>query len=415
MPHTRNRWLASVLESELRWSPAVAIYGMRQVGKTTLVEQITSHLKGTFVTLDNDSQLESSRLSPQDFCDRKKLLCIDECQKGPWLFPVIKSRIGTQRKPGKFLLTGSVRFTAKKEINESLTGRILTHELLPFAWAELKGLPISNFLRRVFECAAQDSMSTRTIDRLISHDRSSITEIKRHYAHGGIPIPAFTRDEQKRSVWFRSYLDAVIMRDVPMVEPRLAMLSLRQGLSFLRALALEQGTESSATFLADHAGIRPLQATLLLRTLEVLCIIDRIPPMVMTQKSTRKLRTEWKDISLRNHALGLPENTEPGETELRLLMSQEFRSQLAFMTPTPTWSFFRSREGSQIPWIFRQGRSVVAIHYADKEKPEPYDTRTLRAFLDSQKHAIGVFLGSRNATPLTLGKRLVVLPFQAIF
>ena len=86
--------------------------------------------------------------------------------------------------------------------------------------------------------------------------------------------------------------------------------------------------------------------------LEVLCVIDRIPPSVAGKKSVRKLSTEWKDVALRNHALGIPDATEPGDTEIRLLISQEFRSQLSFMSPYPQWSYYRSREGGKFLGFF---------------------------------------------------------------
>lgn len=418
MAHTRKRWLTSIIKAELKWSPAIALFGLRQVGKTTLVKEVTKDLGGTYVTFDDDAQLESSRLSPQEFCDRKGLLCIDEAQKGKWIFSIIKTQVGTKRAPGRFLLTGSVRFTAKKEIHESLAGRVLTHELLPFSLAEGKGLLPSEFLKSCFEAVTESKATnvSKLLERLSSRERSiTPADIHRYYAHGGIPVPGFTRDENKRNAWFRSYLEALVARDIPLVEPKLAQVALRQGLGFLRALALDQGQESSAMALADHAGLRPAQATLLLRSLEILCVIDRIPPHVLAKKSVKKLRTEWKDIALRNHALGLPEGAEAGETEMRLLLGQEFRSQLSFLSPSPTWAFYRSREGGQIPWIFRQGRSVIAIHYSGKERPESYDTRTLRAFLDSQPNSIGIFLGSNKATPVVLGKRLIVLPFHVVF
>ena len=289
---------------------------------------------------------------------------------------------------------------------------------MPFSFAEARDEEPSTFLATCFkELANNRKISTSTlIETLFASNRSaSLKDLNRYYAQGGIPIPGFTREPLKRQAWFRSYFDTLIARDVPLVEPKLSHLSLRQGHAFLRALALDQGQESSATILADRAGIRPLQATQLLRALEILCVIDRIPPYVLAKKSVRKLRTEWKDIALRNNAVGLQEGTEPGETEMRCLIGQEFRSQLSLLSPAPTWHFYRSREGGNIPWIFRQGKAILALYYSNKERPEPYDTRTLRSFLNTEKHSLGIFFGSRKTVPVVLGERLIVLPFPSIF
>jgi predicted AAA+ superfamily ATPase len=93
MPHLRKRYLSEILPNSTKFSSIVGVLGHRQVGKTTLTETTAKR----YITLD-----------------------------------LKENREFAQKKPGQFILTGSVRFSSKKAIRESLTGRIIYHELIPF-------------------------------------------------------------------------------------------------------------------------------------------------------------------------------------------------------------------------------------------------------------------------------------------
>jgi len=75
-------------------------------------------------------------------------LVIDECQLAPALFPALKEWVRVRKSPGQFLLTGSVRFSSRKAIRESLTGRMIAWELLPMDWSEMHGTPLPDTVIR---------------------------------------------------------------------------------------------------------------------------------------------------------------------------------------------------------------------------------------------------------------------------
>ncbi len=137
MPHIRPRHLSSLIEKTLRYSPITGIFGHRQVGKTTLV----SRLAGRYTTLDQSTTLDQANRDPEGFLTHQgpseTPVVIDECQLAPPLFPALKERIRVHPKPGQFLLTGSVRFSSRKAIKESLTGRMIAWELLPMDVSEI--------------------------------------------------------------------------------------------------------------------------------------------------------------------------------------------------------------------------------------------------------------------------------------
>ncbi len=415
MAHSRERWLFRRILADLKWSPVVGLFGLRQVGKTTLVESVARKLGANYVTFDREAELESSRLAPREYCSRRPLLCIDEAQKGAWIFPVIKDLVGTARRPGRFLLTGSVRFTSKQNIRESLTGRILTHELLPFSLAEARHLEPSCFLQDTLRSLKPGASTplTHTIERIVQKTRHfTQPEIQRYMTTGGLPVPLFTRDPARRNAWFASYFETLVTRDVGLVDSKLSRIPLRQGLAFLRALALLQGDEGTLTLLSQQSGLRPTQSRLLLAALETLCVIDLIPPEPVGKKAVKRLRIEWKDVGLRNQALGITSGF--GDVEIELLLSQELRSQISFL-PTPTqWLHYRSRDGAKIPWIFRSGKRVVAATYIGAESPDPFATRAIRRFAESTPGALGIVFGSGHAPAVVLGRNVILVPYTVV-
>src|SRR5262245_61196669 len=111
MPHLRHRYLRKNIESDLSWSPVVSVLGMRQVGKTTLLRQIG----GDYRTLDDDGFLRKLEQGIwTEIESGKSPMTIDEAQKAPGLFDRVKLIVDQRRRPGQFLLTGSVRFLSKK-------------------------------------------------------------------------------------------------------------------------------------------------------------------------------------------------------------------------------------------------------------------------------------------------------------
>src|ERR1035437_9889529 len=129
MPHFRSRHLSSLISKALRFSPIVGVLGHRQVGKTTLC----GALGKDYLSFDRAEFLDQGIHSPETLLRSHQALplVLDECQLAPPLFPALKEWVRTHPKPGQFLLSGSVRFTSRKAIRESLTGRIINWALLP--------------------------------------------------------------------------------------------------------------------------------------------------------------------------------------------------------------------------------------------------------------------------------------------
>ncbi|MEX0770183.1 MAG: ATP-binding protein [Balneolaceae bacterium] len=134
------RILEETVRKSLTQNPVTAVLGPRQCGKSTLVKKITEDRKDVlYLDLERPSDLMKLE-DPEWFLQSQsgKLVCLDEIQKKPELFPVLRSLIDEDRRPGAFLILGSASRDLIRQSSESLAGRISYKKLSPFLWEEIQ-------------------------------------------------------------------------------------------------------------------------------------------------------------------------------------------------------------------------------------------------------------------------------------
>ena len=120
--------------------PVVGIVGPRQVGKTTFVKELISHIDKKCVYLDLELPEDLGKLhDPQIYLEQHEENCVilDEIQRMPNIFSVLMALIDRRRTPGRFVLLGSASPDLLKQSSESLAGRIVYSELSPFNLVEI--------------------------------------------------------------------------------------------------------------------------------------------------------------------------------------------------------------------------------------------------------------------------------------
>ncbi len=224
MPHERKRHAVEHLRKLAALWPAVGVVGPRQVGKSTLVRNQLGISRQ--YTLDDEDTLGEIEASAKVFVARlNPPVLIDEVQKAPKLFDALKARIDRKRIPGQFYLTGSAQFSSRLGIRESLTGRIGLFRLHPLTLAEVHQKPL----------LAQVGLQNKA-------PRFSIDEFSSAMERGGLPFPAFLRDPQSVQLYWQSWLDTTVYRDIARFfksayDPRITMRILNK----LRDCALNGG------------------------------------------------------------------------------------------------------------------------------------------------------------------------------
>jgi predicted AAA+ superfamily ATPase len=240
-----SRLLLPKLTEELQHSPAVALLGPRQVGKTTLALEVAKAIPGIYLDLESERdriKLAQPELYLSDHLD--KLVILDEVHRAPGLFPVLRGLIDQARQSGKragqYLLLGSASLDLLQQSGETLAGRIAYLELGPLS---------------ILETGANQA------DVL--------------WLRGGFP-DSFTAPSDGRSLrWRQNFIRTYLERDIPQFGPRIAAETLRR---FWTMLAHHQSGLLNVAQLARNIGVDAKTAQSYIDLLCALLLGRRLPP-----------------------------------------------------------------------------------------------------------------------------------------
>jgi uncharacterized protein len=240
-----NRLLEPLLRDELAFSPAVALLGPRQVGKTTLALAVSRGQPHVYLDLESErdrNKLTQPELYLESHLD--KLVILDEVHRAPGLFPVLRGLIDqarrTSQSAGRYLLLGSASLDVLQQSGETLAGRI--------AYLELAGL---NMLETGAE--TQEVLWLR----------------------GGFPSSLQASSDARSLQWRENFIRTYLERDIPQFGPRIAAETLRR---FWTMLAHHQGGLLNVAQLARNLGVDVKTAGSYIDLLCNLLLVRRLQP-----------------------------------------------------------------------------------------------------------------------------------------
>ncbi|GAB3819489.1 ATP-binding protein [Kribbella italica] len=405
-----DRAATTVVRAALTDTPVVVLNGPRQVGKTTLTQGLGYLGSHDFATLDEEASRQAARDDARNFVSRPvDTFVIDEAQLEPQLFRAIKASIDRDRRPGRFLLTGSSRLLSAPDMAASLVGRVETIDLWPFSQGELDGLT-DTFVDRVFDEPAA----------LIRTGDLSRQEIVERIVCGGYP-EVVSRRPGRRPAWFDSYLTTVtqsVIRDLSAIE-RLAEIP-----RLLRLCAARTGQELNVSAIASELGFPSRTVDGYLELLVQAFLIERIPAWStnLSRKVVRRPKLVLTDTGLAAHLIGATASTtdRPGGPFGQLLetfVANEVRKQLTWSTERPSLWHFRDRDGAEVDLVLEHpdGR-VVGIEVKATSTPSARDLHGLRYLADrlGDRFHFGVLL--HTAPEATrFGPSIAALPVSSLW
>ena len=151
------------LRDALSDTAVVLVVGPRRAGKTTIVRTADGKTR-TYLTLDDQTVLDAARSDPIAFIRGLDHATIDEVQRAPELLLAIKKSVDEDRRPGRFLLTGSANILTLTKVADSLAGRMETIQLLPLARTELLGQK-TTFLNSFFSAKIPKPQNSSWVKR----------------------------------------------------------------------------------------------------------------------------------------------------------------------------------------------------------------------------------------------------------
>ena len=352
-----ERHLKGRVEEALADTPVVVLQGARQVGKSTLAATVARGRGGRVVTLDDQPAREAALADPAGFVDSADgLLMIDEVQRAPELMLAIKAAVDRDRRPGRFLLTGSANLLRLRSVQDSLAGRAETIELFGFSQGELRGVR-EQFIDRVM------------LERLPTGWESQVTRADYLEAAcaGGYPEAVF-RSERRRSIWFDSYASRIIERDAPDVSDLQRLGDLGR---LLELVAARNATELNLADLASDAGFPARTLPPYLDLLETLYLIWRVPAWStnLTSRVTGRPKGVVLDSGLAAHQINVSPASmrptfqpAPAGGLLEAFVLAELRRQTGWNDERVRIFHYRDRSGPEVDVILEHadGR-IVAI------------------------------------------------------
>ena len=259
-PSLYPRWIEPRIDEALLDTPVVLLAGPRQAGKTTLVRQFAK--RGLhYLTLDDELTLLSAREDPVGMIRNLDRAVIDEIQRVPQLLLAIKKSVDEDRRPGRFLLTGSANLMVLPAVADSLAGRMETLMLLPLSQSEIENRP-ANWVDRVF-----------TGEILTTNPPVLGSNLVERVLRGGYPEAVARPTEKRRTAWARQYSNAILQRDVRDIAE---IDKLDQLPRFLRALAQTAGQMCNYSELGGEVGLDGKTVSRYISVFEQMYLLKRI-------------------------------------------------------------------------------------------------------------------------------------------
>lgn len=283
------------LEAALKDTPVVLVHGARQTGKSTLTRSIkSSSTPRRYLTLDDATVLAAATNDPDGFISSLDgPVVLDEVQRAPGLFLAIKAEVDKNRKPGRFLLTGSANVLLVPKISESLAGRIEIIALWPLSQGE-----IESHTEKFIDSAFSPKMPS------VPNGKASKLTLLDRILRGGYPEPLSRTTEARRSAWYESYVTTILQRDI-------RELSHIEGVVDLpRLLSMIASRTSGVLNYADLSRSLSLPQSTLKRyfaLLEATFLIVTLPAWASNQgiRLTKAPKVMLADTGLASHLLGM--------------------------------------------------------------------------------------------------------------
>ncbi|MBN2435537.1 MAG: ATP-binding protein [Spirochaetes bacterium] len=339
MQGTVKRKLTKLVLEDLDTFPCVAILGPRQCGKSTLAAMLKETVKNiVYIDLENPADLRKLD-DPLLFFEHNtdKLVCLDEIQRKPELFPVLRSVFDKNKRKGQALILGSASRELLRQSSESLAGRISYIELTPFLLSETDG------------------------------SRKNLFSL---WNRGGFPDSYLAKNDDASLRWRRNFIRTFLERDIP----QLGITIPSRNIEFLwRMLAHSHGQLVNASSLGESIGVSHHTVKNYLSILEQTFMVRLLKPCQANLKKrlVKSPKVYIRDSGILNSLLEIDSYDD-------LMGHPVFGSSWEgltienILTELYDWRgyFYRSSSGSEIDLVLEKGRKRIAVECKVSTAPE---------------------------------------------
>lgn len=358
----------------LRRSRIVALLGPRQCGKTTLAREFVPADAAHYFDLEDPTGL--ARLAEPELALRplRGLVVIDEIQRRPELFPLLRVLADRRPLPARFLILGSASPELLRQSSETLAGRIETVPLEGFRLADV-----------------------------------GVASQERHWLRGGFPLAFTARSESDSVAWRREFLQTFLERDIPQLGIRIPALTLRR---FWGMLAHHHGQIWNGAELARGMGVGEATVRRYLDLLSGVFMVRQLPPWFenLGKRQVKSPKVYLRDSGLLHVLLGV---TSRRDLEMHPKVGASWEGYaveeiLKAMQPDEAY-FWATHQGAELDLLLFKNGKRIGVEC--KRSDSPSLTPSMRIALADLglDHLHVVYPGSRR---YTLAKGVDVVPLR---
>jgi len=368
--------LVNRIHAALRRSPIVVLTGPRQSGKTTLARQFLDEDSPNYFDLEDPASLGRLAEPRTALEPLEGLVVIDEVQRRPELFPVLRVLADRRKRAARFLILGSASGDLLRQSSESLAGRVERIEIGGFTLAEL---------------------GPTSADRL--------------WRRGSFPLAYLANSEVDSGAWRKEFIQTLLERDLPQWGVRVPSTAL---LRFWTMVAHYHGQTWSAAEPARAMGVNPSTSRRYLDLLTDALMVRQLLPWhaSLGKRQVKSPKVYVRDSGLLHQLFGLG-------TEKALLSHPKVGAswegfvieQILATGPHDEAWFWATHQGAEIDLLLRRGDRFLGVEC--KRADTPIVTPSIRIALEDlglERVAI-VYPGKKR---FSLGDRVEVVPLQAL-
>lgn len=364
------------VENALRRNPVVALLGPRQCGKTTLARQFLKEEAPNYFDLE-DPTVWSLLAQPRTVLDRLRgLVVIDEAQRRPELFPVLRVLADRARSPAKFLILGSASPELSRQASESLAGRVEIVEMHGFRQGEVDG-----------------------------------THFESLWLRGGFPRSFLAEDDASSDRWRRDFIRTFLERDLAQLGFGVPPAHMQR---LWTMISHYHGQIWNASEVAASLGISPPTARRHLDVLEQTYMIRQLQPWYANigKRQVKSPKLYLRDSGLFHRLQGI-QSWADLQTHPKLGASWEgfaLEEVVAAAEPDETY-FWAVHSGSEMDLLLRRGRRLIGVEF--KFADAPTLTRSMHIALADLKldELLVIYPGARS---YELSDKVKVVPLRNV-
>jgi len=398
------REIAPRLERALRTLPVVVLSGLRQTGKSTMLRNEATIVRGrTYRTLDDFATLAAAKANPESLLTGDSIL--DEVQRCPELLVAIKKSVDEERRPGRYVLSGSANLALLGHVSETLAGRAVYFTLYPMTRREIRRETKEEPFIKAFLKASE----------IPSGKANPISE--QEILTGGLP-PVCLGTADGALEWLRGYVQTYVERDVRQFTQITDLVSFR---TLAQMAALRTAQVLAISSLASDAKLNAATAGRYLNLLETSFLIHRLPPFLKNRGSRliKSPKLYFTDSGLAAYLAGI-RRLEPGRDDLHrgalfeTYVAQNLAALLDAHLPDAQLSFWQEHGRREVDFVIEEDRRVCAIEVKAATRWTEKDLAGLRTFVNRTPDCDKAVLAYNGEETVKLGEKLWAVPIGTL-